>query len=202
MKKQLTPLLITGGIVLFILFIFGSQMFVTIQPGERGVIFRKFTSGLDLENIYDPGFKVIAPWNDMHVYTVLEQTSQEQMDILDKNGLSIRMDVTVRFNPTHDRIGYLHQTFGKGYIQQLVIPEVRSSVRQVGGRYTAEEIYSTKRAEFEQSIIAESQDILKENYVDMSALLIRGVILPEQIKNSIELKLQEEQTALAYEYKL
>lgn len=202
MKKQLTPLLITGGIVLFILFIFGSQMFVTIQPGERGVIFRKFTSGLDLENIYDPGFKVIAPWNDMHVYNVKEQQSQEQMDILDKNGLSIKMDVSVRFNPTYSKIGYLHQSFGTGYVQQLVVPEVRSSVRQVGGRYTAEEIYSTKRAEVERDIITETENVLKANHVDMKALLIRSIILPDQIKKAIESKLQQEQEALAYQYKL
>lgn len=202
MKKQMTPLLVTGAIVLFVLIIFGSQMFVTIQPGERGVIFRKFTTGLDLENIFDPGFKVIAPWNEMHVYNVKEQQSEEQMDILDKNGLSIQMEVSVRFNPTYNSIGYLHQSFGKGYIQQLVIPEVRSSVRQVGGRYTAEEIYSTKRAEVETAIITESEAILKKNHVDMRALLIRSIILPANIKNAIESKLEQEQEALAYEYKL
>lgn len=202
MKKQVTPVLVSAGILLIILLIFGSQMFVTIQPGERGVIFRKFTSGLDVENIYDPGFKVIAPWNDMHVYNVKEQQSEETMDILDKNGLSIKMDVSVRFNPVYMQIGYLHQQFGQGYISQLVIPEVRSSVRQVAGRYTAEEIYSTKRKEVEQDIINETAKILKENFIDMRALLIRSIILPEQIKNAIETKLQEEQNALAYEFKL
>ncbi len=200
MKKQMTPLLVTGAIVLFILIIFGSQMFVTIQPGERGVIFRKFTTGLDLENIYDPGFKIIAPWNDMHVYNVKEQQSEERMDILDKNGLSISMDVSVRFNPTYDKIGYLHQSFGVGYISQLVIPEVRSSVRQVAGRFSAEEIYSTKRAEVEGAIIKETEKILSKNNIDMQALLIRSIILPAQIKQAIEEKLKQEQEALAYVY--
>jgi len=202
MKKQMTPLLVTGAIVLFILVIFGSQMFVTIQPGERGVIFRKFTTGLDLENIYDPGFKIIAPWNDMHIYNVLEQQSEEQMDILDKNGLSIKMDVSVRFNPTYNKIGYLHQSFGVGYISALVVPEVRSSVRQVAGRFTAEEIYSSKRAEVESTIITETEIVLKRNNIDMQALLIRSIILPEQIKKAIEEKLKQEQEALAYVYKL
>lgn len=202
MKKQMTPLLITGAIVLFLLIIFGSQMFVTIQPGERGVIFRKFTSGLDLENIYEPGFKVIAPWNDMYVYNVKEQQSEETMDILDKSGLSIKMDVSIRFNPTYEKIGYLHQSFGTGYISQLVIPEVRSSVRQVAGRYTAEEIYSTKRKEVEMDIINETLNVLKNNHIDMKALLIRAISLPDQIKNAIEEKLKQEQEALAYQYKL
>lgn len=112
------------------------------------------------------------------------------------------MDVSVRFNPVYAKIGFLHQQFGQGYINQLVIPEVRSSVRQVGGRYTAEEIYSTKRKEVESDIIDETAKILKENFIDMRALLIRSIILPEQIKGAIETKLEEEQNALAYEFKL
>ena len=202
MKKQLTPFLVAGGVILLVLVIFGSQMFLTIQPGDRGVIFRKFTSGLDLENIYEPGFLIIAPWNDMHIYNVKEQQSEETMDILDKNGLSINIDISVRFNPIYENIGYLHQTFGKGYIQQLVVPEVRSSVRQVAGRFTAEEIYSTKRAEVEQAIITETQAVLTGNFINMRALLIRSINLPQGIKDAIESKLTQEQEALAYQYKL
>jgi regulator of protease activity HflC (stomatin/prohibitin superfamily) len=36
----------------------------------------------------------------------------------------------------------------------------------------------------------------------MNALLIRSINLPKNIKNAIENKLQQEQEALAYEYKL
>ncbi|MFV0267296.1 MAG: SPFH domain-containing protein, partial [Draconibacterium sp.] len=87
-------------------------------------------------------------------------------------------------------------------VNVLVIPEVRSSVRQVAGRYSAEEIYSTKRAEVEQAIISETRETLGENFIDMKALLIRSINLPAQIKGAIEAKLQQEQESLAYEYKL
>ena len=177
-------------------------MFLIIEAGERGVIFRPYTSGLDKENIYGEGFHIVAPWNEMYVYNVREQQRDETMDVLDKNGLSIAVDVTVRFNPTFDKIGFLHEQFGINFINVLVIPEVRSSVRQVAGRYTAEEIYSTKRAEVEQTIKDETRKVLGENYIAMKALLIRSINLPEQIKNAIESKLQQEQEALAYEFRL
>ncbi len=80
----------------------------------------------------------------MHIYNVREQQRDEPMDVLDRNGLSISLDVTVRFNPSYSQIGFLHEQFGINFINVLVIPEVRSSVRQVAGRYGAEEIYSTK----------------------------------------------------------
>lgn len=194
--------IVIAVVALIVLLLFGGRMFLIIEAGERGVIFRPYTSGLDKENIYSEGFHIIAPWNEMYIYNVREQQREETMDVLDKNGLSINTDVTVRFNPTYHQIGYLHEQFGVNYINVLVIPEVRSSVRQVAGRYTAEEIYSTKRAEVEQAIITETKEVLGNNFIDMKALLIRSINLPEQIKGAIENKLQQEQEALAYEFRL
>ncbi|MFW6246450.1 MAG: prohibitin family protein [Tangfeifania sp.] len=188
--------------VVLVLLLFGGRMFLIIDAGERGVVFRPYTTGLDKENIYGEGFHVIAPWNKMYVYNVREQQRDEVMDVLDKNGLSINLDITVRFNPIYNEIGELYQQFGINYINVLVIPEVRSTVRQVAGRYAAEEIYSTKRSEVETAIKTETEEVLNENYIDMRALLIRSINLPDQIKNAIEDKLKQEQEARAYEFRL
>ncbi|NLO02597.1 MAG: prohibitin family protein [Bacteroidales bacterium] len=188
--------------VILIILLFGGRMFFIIEAGERGIIFRPYTSGLDTKNIYGDGFHIISPWNKLYIYDVREQQREETMDVLDKNGLSINTDITVRFNPLYNGIGLLHQQFGINYINVLVIPEVRSTVRQVAGRYTAEEIYSTKRAEVENSIKEETRKVLGENFIDMRALLIRSINLPEQIKAAIESKLKQEQEALAYEFRL
>jgi len=203
-SKKYLPIIIIGGIGLIVIIALSNSIFLTIQPGETGVLFRKFSGGLDKDKIYEQGFHIIAPWNTMHVYNVKEQTAEESMDVLDKNGLSISVEITVRFNPVHQKIGYLHERFGTGYIGVLVVPEVRSTVRQVMGRYTAEEIYSTKRSEVETAIENETQEVLgsENNNVQMRALLIRSINLPAQIKNAIENKLQQEQEALAYEFRL
>lgn len=201
-NRKLIPFIILGIIALFILFGLSSSIFYTIEATERAVIFYKFGSGLDKENVLMPGFHIKAPWNEVIIYRVNEQSSEENMDVLDKSGLSIHVDVTVRFFPNHDKIGYVHEQFTKDYVNVLVIPEVRSTVRQVMGRYTAEEIYSTKRAEVEQSIKSETEKILSVNYVTASAVLIRSINLPEQIKGAIENKLQQEQEALAYQFRL
>ncbi|MBA7586019.1 hypothetical protein ES708_28015 [subsurface metagenome] len=129
-----------------------------------------------------------------------EQTREEPLDVLDKSGLSLSIDVTIRFNPVYDRIGYLHETFGENYINRLIIPEMRSTVRNVAGRYTAEEIYSTKRSEVEMTMVNETKAILQKNNIDMRALLIRSIILPAGIKQAIEMKLTREQESLAMVY--
>ena len=68
MENRKLPSAIIIGIVGFVLLtLFGSSMFLTIDPGEKGVLFKRFGGGLDKETIYGQGFHVIAPWNNMHV---------------------------------------------------------------------------------------------------------------------------------------
>ena len=200
--KRMQYIIISVVAIVVLLLIFGSQMFVVLKPGERAVIFKKFSGGLDKENIFIPGFHVIAPWNEIIRYDVREQKSEEPMDVLDKGGLSISVDVTIIFNPYYDKIGFLHENIGVNYVSVMVIPNVRSSVRAVTGRYTAEEIYSTKRGEVEAAIIEATRTALNLKDIEMKDLLIRSITLPEKIKAAIESKLQQQQEALAYQYRL
>lgn len=200
--KRAQYIIISVVAIVVLLLIFGSQMFYVLKPGERAVVFKKFGMGLDKENIYTPGFHVIAPWNDLIRYDVKEQKSEETMDVLDKGGLSINVDVTIIFNPFYDKIGYLHENIGANYVSVMLIPNARSAVRAVTGRYTAEEIYSTKRAEVEAEIIESTRQALADKNIQMKDLLIRSITLPEKIKAAIESKLQQQQEALAYQYRL
>ncbi len=202
MNKNTKFLIIAGAVVLVLAIVLGRSVFYIIKPGERAIIFRPFTSGLDTVNVYGDGFHIVAPWNDFIVYNVKERKTEETMDVLDKNGLSINVDISVRFNPNFAKLAFLHRRFGEDFTNQLVIPEVRSTVRQVMGRYTAEEIYSKKRAEVEVAIIQEATQKLNENYIVTKAVLIRSINLPPDIKKAIENKLQQEQESLAYEFRL
>lgn len=194
---------IVGGIAVFLVVIlFGSSMFYTIQPGERAVIFKKFTAGLVKDDIFLPGFHIIAPWNDLIKYDVREQRSEETLDVLDKNGLTLNVDVFVRYNPVMEKIGYLHEEIGPDYINRVVVPEVRSAVRRIMGKFTAEEIYSTQRGEVEEEIYKETEIVLLNKNIDMQTLLIRSIKLPVQLKDAIEMKLKQEQEALAYQFRL
>lgn len=203
-NRKFLPIVVIGVIALVVILALSSSIFFTIQANERAVLFKKFSGGLDKENVIQPGFHVKAPWNDLIVFDVAESQEEETMDVLDKNGLSINVDVSVRFYPKFDRIGYIYERFRLGYIQTLVKPEVRSTVRQVMGRYSAEEIYSTKRSEVETAIKTETAAVLgnETNGVEMTTLLIRSINLPDKIKQAIENKLQQEQEALAYQFRL
>jgi regulator of protease activity HflC (stomatin/prohibitin superfamily) len=202
MNNRKLPFIIFGVIAFFVVMALSSSLLFSISATERAVVFYPFGKGLDKDNVIGPGTHMKAPWNEVYLYKVNEMSSEENMDVLDKNGLSIHIDITVRYYPIPDKIGYIHEQFTRDYETVLVIPEVRSTVRQVMGRYTAEEIYSTKRAEVETAIKSETEAILNKNNVHATAVLIRSIMLPEQIKQAIENKLQQEQEALAYQFRL
>ena len=203
-NKKLTIIIAAAFVLLLIILSFSKNIFFTLRPGERAVVFKKFGSGLEKDNVLQPGFHVKAPWNEVYVYDVTENKVEETLDVLDKNGLAINVDISVRFHPMYEKIGFIYEVFQKDYINRLVIPEVRSTVRQVMGRYSAEEIYSTQRPQVETAIRKETEETLGEegNNVTMKALLIRSIKLPEQIRLAIENKLKQEQEALAYKFKL
>ena len=191
---------IIGFIILLVVIMFSSATFLTIQAGHRGVLFRTFGGGLDKENIYTPGFHVIAPWNDMYIYDVREQQVLETMEVLSSNGLTIKIDVSIRVNPQHTKIGDLHGKFGENYIQSLVVAELRSSARNVVGKFNPEEMYSTKRDEVQSLIEEDLRARLSVNHIDLRTALIRNIELPDKVKTAIEDKIEAEQLALKYEY--
>ena len=190
---------------LTILFSFASSIFYVIESTERAVIFYKFgDTGLDKKNVIKPGFGLKAPWNDLYRFDITDNLVEETIDVLDGSGLSINVDVTMNFHLDYDSVGEIYETYQFDYLRRLVRPVFRSTVRDVMGRYTAEEIYSTKRAEVENLIQEEASEVLRKpgNNIVMRSLLIRSITLPAQIKSAIENKLQQEQEALAYQYRL
>lgn len=198
--KRFLPTIIFGFIGLVLVIALTSATFLTIEAGERGVIFRPFSTGLDKENIFQPGFHIVAPWNSMYVYDVREKQAEEQMKVLSRNGLNINVDVTVRYNPQFDKVGDLHETFGKDYANTLIRPEVRAAVRKIIGRFEPEELYSTRREEVQSMIAEDIEHSLGNNYIALRATLIRDIALPDKVKNAIEEKIEAEQSALKYEY--
>ena len=109
MNNRRLPIIIFAIVAFIVVMALSSSLFYTIQATERAIIFYPFGQGLNKDDVIDPGTHVKAPWNDVYVYTVNEVSSDENMDVLDKNGLSIHVDITVRFFPLPDKIGYIHE---------------------------------------------------------------------------------------------
>jgi regulator of protease activity HflC (stomatin/prohibitin superfamily) len=200
LPKTLMPVII-GVIILVILL---SKSTTTINSGEVGVLYKTFGGGVVTDQPpLGEGFHVVAPWNKVFVYNVRQQELLErEMLVLSANGLEIKLDASVLYQPTAASVGFLHQTRGQDYLSSVIIPAVRSATRSVVGRYTPEQLYSTKRDAIQSEIFEETKKIVEPQYVQLNAILVRDVTLPPTIKTAIESKLKQEQESLEYEFRL
>jgi len=197
-----TKTVIFGVIILIITLIVIFKSSVTIKSGQGGVLFKTFGNGVDIENVYGEGFHIIAPWNKMITYEVRQQEAMEKMAVLSSNGLEISVEVSTWYQPLYSNLPLLHQEKGQDYLNRVVRPSIRSATRSVIGRYTPEEIYSSKRDVIQSEIFDETKKILDKQHIQMNEVLVRDITLPSTIKTAIESKLKQEQESLEYEFKL
>ncbi|WP_010136448.1 prohibitin family protein [Ochrovirga pacifica] len=190
-------------IIAVIAIVFISKSALTIEAGKAGVLFKTFGGGVETESpALGEGFHLIAPWNKVYQYEVRQQELFEKMKVLSSNGLDILLEVSVWYLPKTEQLGLLHQQKGQNYLETVLQPSLRSAARSVVGRYTPEQIYSSKRDIIQSEIFEETQKLLEGQYIQLNRVLVRDVTLPPTIKTAIENKLKQEQESLEYEFRL
>ena len=178
------------------------KMIHVVGPGNRGVLYRPFRGGTDLEHIMQEGLHTLYPWNQMYSYDIRVKKIEASYDVLTKTGLSVNIDVVAIFRPQRKKLGFLHQEIGPHYVKKIIIPHVDSCVRTVVGRYRPEHIWDSKFRGINNEIMQLCSAYLKKKYVDLMHVLIPKIILPEKVNSSIEVKLVSDQERDQYRWKL
>lgn len=178
-----------GGILLITFF----MSWTDVEPGEEGFIYRPYTGGIDQESVYSEGTVFIAPWNKMITYNILQQSRPYSSKVMEKNGMEIGVDVTVNYNPMQGSSSKLHLKHGERYEISFIDAKVRGVIKDVIGRYTYEEIYSTKREALETEMDTIFQAEFPANFISYNFCEIADVNLPENVKLAITEKETQKQ---------
>lgn len=187
---------------LFLIFLFfAERVVILVNAGESAVLFKRFDGGTQLDKIYGEGFHVILPWDVMTVYNVRIQHELKEFQVLSSNGLKIKVDASIRYRPIIENLPDLHQQVGTEYADRIVFPEVEAVVRQIFGQYLPEDIYSSQKFII-QNTVQNAIFEVSERFVDLDELLITRITLPDMIISAIEEKLEKEQVALGYQFRL
>lgn len=178
------------------------RIFHTIKSGERGVRWSLFGGGTVLDRDYPEGLRIISPWDYMYVYDVRVQEVNDSVAVLTANGLPITIKYSVRYRPDLQRLPYLHQTYGPNYVETLLKPEIVSALREVIGNYRPEAIYSRSERGLIDEIFESLASQVTNRYVVIQTVILESLRLTPELENAINQKLVDEQTALAYEFRL
>lgn len=170
-----------------------------VQPGEEGFLHYPYGDGVDTLSIYKEGTHFIAPWNKMITYNVRQQSRAYNSKVMDMNGTEIGVDVAVNYRARTGSTANLHLVHGESYAESFVDQKVKGAIKDVIGRYTYTDIYSTKREVVEDEI----EDILRvdfaSNFIVMDFVEIADVDLPPNIATQITVKETQKQKNLTSE---
>ena len=183
------------GVTSLILLIMFFMSWTDVEPGEQGFIYRPYGGGVDKEVTYDDGTFFIAPWNEMITYNIRQQTENYTSEVMDINGTDITVEVSVNYSAAQGKIAALHLKHGPGFIS-FINDKAKGAIKDVIGRYTYEQVYSSKREALEGEIEDILQSDFEDNYITLHYVEIADVNLPANIATEITNKETQKQRNL------
>jgi regulator of protease activity HflC (stomatin/prohibitin superfamily) len=200
-KVNFARLLIFLFTVTFLAVYFAPSIFITVRSGEVGVMFLRFFGGTQTDRVLPEGLKIVPPWDHLFIYNIRVQEVRHTVNVLSKEGLSVTLNLSIRFHPEDDMVGMLHKTVGPNYKQRIVIPEVESAMRTVMGQFEMRQVYGSERG-LVQKVIDDSLEKVSQKFVKVDSVVLRSVELPPKVAQAIEEKMMQKELAEAYEYKM
>src|SRR5580704_10020017 len=101
---------------------------------------------LDPRDIREEGLHLIMPWNKLYIYDLRLQSTSQTFNAISKDGVSMSVQVSIRYQLQHNSVAVLHKFIGPDYFATVISPEIGSQTRQVISQYTAEEVYTSREA--------------------------------------------------------
>jgi len=199
-------LLLILGIILL-----APSIFINVPAGHAGVLWLRFFGGTVTDRTFGEGVHAIFPWDEMYVYDARLQNNARTYDTISSNGLTMQVEVAVRYRVNKDALGLLHSLVGPDYPEILVYPEIGSHVRELISRYTPEQLYSDARgfiqAELLERMVRElGSSLVNQSFrgklVSVEDVLIRSVKLPDKVTEAIERKAEQYQAMLEYDFRI
>jgi regulator of protease activity HflC (stomatin/prohibitin superfamily) len=154
---------------------------------------------------------VIFPWDKIYIYDIRLQEHQAQYDVLAKDGLTMRVSISIRWKPIEADLGKLHQDVGPEYLDTLIIPIVGAFAREEIGQFDAEDLYAEQRLLIQNNILTNVQQRMvhefypssqRESLIRIENILIREIVLPVKVSEAIQDKVEQMHLADAYVYRL
>ena len=190
----------TGILFLFLVSVFTSC--TNVAPGEEGFAYKPYGDGVDTSKIYKEG-KYIGLgwwWNDMIRYSTRDQEITMNATVLEKNGLSVEVVVGMNFRMLPGKAPSVHLKYGPGYQTVFVEKILKGAIKEVIGKYEAEELYSTKRDIVETEMLnIVTGKLDNDGLFELTLLEVTDVNLPPPIAAAIVTKQEEVQNTLTAE---
>lgn len=199
------------GIVLVVLGALSSSI-KQIDAGEIGV---KSLFGKVQDDVLTSGLNLVNPLMEVKTIDVRTQNytmsgvhnegdvvGDDAIRVLTADGLEVVIDLTVLYRVQSSQAPNIVKEIGYDFKNVVIRPITRTKIRDNAVYYTAVDLYSVKRDEFQARIFKTIEANLKARGLVLEQLLVRNITLPASVKGSIEEKIKAEQDAQKMQYVL
>jgi regulator of protease activity HflC (stomatin/prohibitin superfamily) len=183
-----------------------------IDAGQIGV--QTLFGKVQKEVLYS-GLNVVNPLVEVHTidtktqnYTMSgvhdegDKTGDDAIRVLTADGLEVIIDLTVLYRVLASESPNIIKETGLDFRDKIVRPVTRTRIRDNAVYFTAIDLYSTKRDQFQTRIFQTIDETFKKRGLVLEQLLVRNITLPQNVKTSIEEKIKAEQEAQKMEFVL
>ncbi|WP_455379403.1 prohibitin family protein [Petrachloros mirabilis] len=172
----------------------------SVQPGQRGLMWRPFSEGLSNEPLKD-GFYWRAPWNNVYLYDVRWQSYTEDVDALSADDLQVLVKAAIIVRPIPEEVYFLAHELGTDFYPRVVKPEFLAAVRSVVSGYTMVTV-PERSAEIASKVQAVVVEKLKGRHLEIQSVALADVDFPQIVLSAIEKKQAKEQEKEQKEFEL
>jgi prohibitin 1 len=148
------------------------------------------------------GIHIINPLKTVNELSVRSQTVKESASTPSSEGLMMSLDTSLIYHLNADRAAEVFQKLGPRYEDVVVEPTLRSAIREATSSHSANALYTGERDAVARQIFDQLTGQLGARGMVVENILLRDIQLPATLKQSIELKQQAEQEALAMNFRL
>ncbi|NCI48636.1 prohibitin family protein [Sediminibacterium roseum] len=201
----------TGGLAVVVI----GALTSCIKQVDAGQIGVKSLFGKVENDVLGSGLNIVNPLVDVTTMDVKTQNytmsgvhdegekgGDDAIRVLTADGLEVVIDLTVLYRVIGTEAPKLVRETGFDYKDKIVRPLARTKIRDNAVYYTAIDLYSNKRDQFQSRIFKSIEDDFKKRGLILEQLLIRNITLPANVKTSIEEKIKAEQEAQKMEFVL
>ena len=183
-----------GGVALLalvLIFVYASVAYV--PAGHVGVLtlFGRVTG-----DVLPEGTHFVNPFKANNTMSIRTQELKETASVPSDEGLVMTLDTSLLFRLSPEKAAEVFQKIGPNFVQVVVEPTLRSSIRSVTASHSANALYTGGREQVALQIYTELASQLGSKGIEVQNILLRDIQLPQMLKSSIEAKQQAEQDAL------
>lgn len=199
-------LLIGGAVILY------PRIVMLVPAGSVGVMYRALDGGVVLDELVPEGMTLILPWNSVSQYNSRIQVQSLELEVLTSDLLKSKVKLNFQFEVNRLTVPLLHKYVGPEYVKTMVIPEVTSVTREMFGRLSSTQAFTSGINQVVRDIAITADRViidklsppgLKEvRLVRISAVQLESITFPDEIQKAIQDKLTQAQVSESYVYKL